>query len=388
MNSKPLGPGRLQGFLALGHLTNDWAPGAVWLLAPAIGLSFDLQPSQIGLLITVHSAGAALAYLPAGILSDRTASQGRLLLGTFWWVGLGYLLASYSPNFWSLAILLAIAGMGDAAWHPIATGVLARNFSSRRGQALGIHALGGSLAEVLSPLLVGFLLSHLEWRSVLQVSVIPPLLMGLVFFGLADRIPRSHHPRIDRTALFTLARYWTRRKGLALIVGISMYNMALIGLMTISPLFVQRSLGFSSSQTGIFFALAILIGAVGQPLAGRWSDRGGRRQVFVTGSLCGGSCAVMAAMPSMNDLAPVLLVVAMATLVVIRSSILAMAVDYSGQREATTLGFVFAVMDGVGALGAVAAGLVADFSLQYAFVLAACLSLTSVVITAGIALRR
>ena len=67
MNSKPLGPGRLQGFLALGHLTNDWAPGAVWLLAPAIGLSFDLQPSQIGLLITVHSAGAALAYLPAGV---------------------------------------------------------------------------------------------------------------------------------------------------------------------------------------------------------------------------------------------------------------------------------------------------------------------------------
>ena len=97
---------------------------------------------------------------------------------------------------------------------------------------------------------------------------------------------------------------------------------------------------------------------------------------------------MMAAMPSMNDLAPVFLVIAMATLVVIRSSILAMAVDYSGQREATTLGFVFAVMDGVGALGAVAAGLVADFSLQYAFVLAACLSLTSVVITAGIALRR
>ena len=46
------------------------------------------------------------------------------------------------------------------------------------------------------------------------------------------------------------------------------------------------------------------------------------------------------------------------------------------------------LMDGVGALGAVAAGLVADFSLQYAFILTAGLSLTSVGITAGIALRQ
>ncbi|MEC8888235.1 MAG: MFS transporter, partial [Pseudomonadota bacterium] len=83
---------KLQGLLAVGHLANDWSPAAIWLLAPAIGLAFDLQPSQIGLLITLHSFGAALAYLPAGILSDRMQRPGKLLLFTFWWVGLGYFL--------------------------------------------------------------------------------------------------------------------------------------------------------------------------------------------------------------------------------------------------------------------------------------------------------
>ena len=68
---------KLQGLLAVGHLANDWSPAAIWLLAPAIGLAFDLQPSQIGLLITLHSFGAALAYLPAGILSDLV---GRIRL--------------------------------------------------------------------------------------------------------------------------------------------------------------------------------------------------------------------------------------------------------------------------------------------------------------------
>ena len=63
----------------------------------------------------------------------------------------------------------------------------------------------------------------------------------------------------------------------------------------------------------------------------------------------------------------------------IRSGVLAMAVDFSGQREATTLGFVFMVMDGVGALGAVLAGLVGNFQLRYAFLLAAALSIASII---------
>ena len=114
----------------------------MWLLAPAIGLALELKPSEIGLLLTIHSIGASLAYFPAGILADRVRSQGALLLGTFWWVTLGYLLASGAPGFWSLAILIAIGGMGDAAWHPIATGMLVRQMPDKRGQALGIHAIG------------------------------------------------------------------------------------------------------------------------------------------------------------------------------------------------------------------------------------------------------
>ena len=68
----------------------------------------------------------------------------------------------------------------------------------------------------------------------------------------------------------------------------------------------------------------------------------------------------------------------MGTLVAIRSGVLAMALDFTGQREATTLGFVFVLMDGVGALGAVLAGFVGDFQLRYALLLAAALSIVSI----------
>ena len=341
---------KLQGLLAVGHLANDWSPAAIWLLAPAIGLAFDLQPSEIGLLITVHSFGAALAYLPAGILSDRVQRPGKLLLFTFWWVGLGYFLASFAEDFWILATVLAVAGMGDAAWHPIATGVLARRFPTRKGLALGIHAVGGTLAEVFSPLVVGILLSVMEWRSALQLSIVPPLIMGIVFYKFRNAIPVSTTVGISKVDLLTLLYSWTTRKGFALITAITTYNMALIALMTISPLFVQRELGYSTSEAGLFFALAMLIGAAGQPLVGRWSDRIGRHRVLICGLTIAGACALLATGFPHQVWTAWALIVAMATLVFVRSSVLAMAVDYSGQREATTLGFIFALMDGVGAV--------------------------------------
>ena len=360
-------------------MANDWCPGALWLLAPAIGLALDLQPSQLGLLISIHAFGAALAYFPAGVISDRTRNQGRLLLVTFWWVGIGYAIASVATNFWLLALLLAFAGMGDAVWHPIATGILVRQMPGRRGQVLGIHAVGGTLAEVLSPLMVGLLLTMLDWRNVLLVSTLPAILMGLAFIWYAPSIPRTTHRRIGRSDLVELRRTWSSSEGFALIAGMSTYSMALIALMTITPLFLQRDIGLSTGKTGMVFAAAMLLGAIGQPWIGRLSDTAGRHGVFVTGSLLGLTTAIVAALP----LAPVwisaTLILSMGVLVAIRSGVLAMAVDLSGQREATTLGFVFVLMDGLGALGALLAGLVGDFQLRYAFLLAAALSIASIV---------
>jgi len=374
-----LGLRSLQSVCVLGHLSNDWASAAIWLLAPAIGLALELKPSEIGLLLTIHSIGASLAYFPAGILADRVRSQGVLLLGTFWWVTLGYLLASEAPGFWSLAVLLAIGGMGDAAWHPIATGMLVRQMPKQRGQALGVHAIGGTLAEVFSPLMVGFLLAILDWQQVLQLSVLPAALMGTVFFFLVRRIPSRHvSTALSRNDLVAFIRQWRSRKGLLLVGGIATYNMALIALMTMMPFYSQRAFGFSPAETGVAFALAMLAGSIGQPLVGRLSDRRGRFGIFA-------SCSVVAAILSGSVLfldTPLgivgTLACAMAVLVAIRSSVLAMAVDYSSKHEATSMGFVFVVLDGVGALGAVFAGLIGDFSLVASFGFAGVLSVSAV----------
>jgi FSR family fosmidomycin resistance protein-like MFS transporter len=366
--------GRLLACFSLGHLANDWAPSTIWLIAPAIAASLALSPAEVGLLITVASVGAALGYFPAGLLADRVANRGLLLLATFWWVAIGYLVASLAPGFWSVALLFAVAGLGDAAWHPIATGVLVQALPKRRAHALGIHAMGGTFAEVLAPLSVGFLLAVFDWRTTLQVSALPALLMGLAFIRIARRVPRSPRQAISRAdirTLWRLWRLWRGPRGLTMIAMISIYNMALMAILAMTPLFLQQVHGFSPAETGIAFAAMVLAGALAQPVIGRLSDRSGRKRVFVAGNLVAVLACFAVAASAAPAAAALALVLAVGALYGIRAAVLAAVVEFSSEREATTLGFAFAVLDGVGALGALLAGAVGSLDLHYAFLLAA-----------------
>ena len=80
--------------------------------------------------------------------------------------------------------------------------------------------------------------------------------------------------------------------------------------------------------------------------------------------------------------------VAIALLTAVRPVILAAAVDFSSQSESTTLGIVFAMLDGVGALGAICGGVVAEWDLHYAFAFAATVALLSAGIGARFAFVR
>ena len=374
---------------SFGHFANDWTAGSILLLTPAIAVGMDLAPAEVGLLITLMGVGAGLAYLPAGLAADYTRSRGLLLLMTFWWVAIGFFIASLAPGYWWLVILLAIAVMGDAAWHPIATGVLTQKMPDRRARALGIHAMGGTIgAEAVAPLAVGFLLVWFDWRTVLQISVLPALVMGVLFIPMVRRIEPSPDHRFDPRAFMALLRRWRSPIGFGLVGFAVIYSMAAFAASAMTPLYLYTVLGLSTVETGAAFAVMVVGGSVLQPFVGHASDRMGRKLLLVVVLGIAGVFGVLASV--LDQLWPFLLSLTMtvALLTAIRPVVLAAAVDVSGERESTTLGMAFTFLDGVGALGAVIAGIAGSRDLGQAFLMAGVLAAAAGAIAYFLPFRR
>ncbi|MCZ6669143.1 MAG: MFS transporter [Gammaproteobacteria bacterium] len=371
----------LLGSLSLGHMVNDWVAGTIWLLAPAIAASMGLGPTEVGLILTINGLGAALAYIPAGIFADRSTHPGYLMLLSFWWVAIGYFSATLVSGFWAITLLLAFGVMGDAFWHPVATGVLVKEMPKRRAQVLGIHAVGGGIgADVLGPLATGFLLGFFDWQTSLQILVIPAFLMGILFIPIATRIGATAGNKISAIDLNGLVRHWLTGPGKLLILVMVLYNLSLIAILSMTPLYLQSEHGLTPFNAGLIFATMLLIGTIFQPFAGKYTDRRGRKPLIVITLIMSSLFATLAGLGSGLGWVVTGLLPAAALLTSIRPVVLAAAVDYSGKSEATTLGIVFTVLDGVGMLGALFAGLIGEFSLNYAFLLAAGFAMASALI--------
>ena len=378
----------LLGALALGHLTNDWVAGTIWLLAPAIAASMGMGPAEVGLILTINGIGAGLAYIPAGAISDRSRHPGWLMLLSFWWVAIGYASATLAPGFWAVTLLLAFGVMGDAFWHPVATGVLVKEMPQRRAQALGIHAIGGSIgAEVLGPLTTGFLLGFFEWQTTLQILVLPALIMGVLFIPVAMRISRDNPSEVTSVDFSALARQWFKPGGMALMLIMICYNMALMAQLAIAPLYFQSVHGLSPFYAGLIFATILMIGSLLQPFFGQYSDGRGRKPMILMVLFSASFFAMFAGVSDSLYWVILGLLPSVVLLTAVRPVILAAAVEYSSKSESTTLGVVFTVLDGVGMFGALVAGFVGEIELGYAFLAGAILALMAGVVCLFVPLK-
>ena len=358
----------------------DWGAGAFWLLAPAIALSMGLSPAQVGVLFALRQIGAAVAHLPAGLVGDSIRRRGPFLLTTFWVVAVAQLAASVAPGYWTMGIFLAIASMGAAAWHPVAMGTMIQQMPNRRAFALAIHGVGGTIAEVVAPLSVGFLLSFLDWRQVLQINTLPALLVGLMFFRVSGMIGPSRVPSPSRSEVAQLARTLVQPATVGILLIMALHNMSLLALMSMLPLYLEEARHFSPMLTGVAFAVLVVAGAVAALVVGRISDRAGRKPVTLLGLFGGAVCMWLVTVTHGATLVFLLLLVTGALTLSVRIVLMAMAVEIVGRREATVLGFLSAIGEGLGAIGAAAAGIAAESSLATALVFAALLSLASAVV--------
>ena len=191
-----------------------------------------------------------------------------------------------SPMYVLLLAGIAVLAAAHSIWHLAASGSLSYHFELRRGTALSLHGVGGSIGDVAGPLVTGALLLLLTWREIISLYAMAPLLLGLIAFWAFRNIGQTGDAtgaekvatRVSATReLLKTRALW----GFALVRGLR--GMALAALVTILPLYLSADLGMSEWNRGFHIGLLIAIGLVAKTGAGYLSDKWGRKQVLVPG---------------------------------------------------------------------------------------------------------
>ena len=163
-----------------------------------------------------------------------------------------------------------------------------------------------------------------------------------------------------------------------MVIMMTSYNMALYGILAMTPVILQQRYALSPFLASAVFAGMLVSGSLCQPYIGKVSDIAGRKKFIIGTILVAALFAFGAGYFLAFPFFLACLVGAASLLTAVRPVILAAAVEFSGKSESTTLGLVFAILDGVGALGALIAGFAGEIDLSLAFTISAVLALVAI----------
>jgi EmrB/QacA subfamily drug resistance transporter len=253
-----------------------------------------------------------------GKLSDLFGRKPTLIVGIVLLL-VGSLLCGFAWSMSSLIVFRLIQGLGAGAINPITVTIIGDLYKlEERGRAQGMMASVWAISGVVGPLAGGLIVSHISWAWIFWINLPFGIvtIIGLVLF-LHEKV-ETHKARIDYlgavlfsvsvgsllilltestnaapqvlaslTALFVVTgvlflvherrtpepivsiALWTRRLVATSNTATLLAGMALIGLTTVLPIYVQGVLGRSPIVAG--FTLAALI--IGWPLSVMFSGR-------------------------------------------------------------------------------------------------------------------
>ena len=274
--------------LAVGHAVFHWIAQSFVVLLPEIQQAFLLSGVGVGGVLAVREVATGLVKLPAGVLVDILRDSWRSLLTICLAASaVGAFLIGASWAYPTVLLGMMIVALGHSIWHLPASAALSHHRKGRRGMALALHGMGGSIGDTLGPLVTGVLLVVLTWRQVLLwYALIPLLAAGLGMWAfrdigrVVDASPESKLQRVRITRELLGKRVlW----GLALVYALR--AMALVALLTTLPLYLENQLSMSPASRGLHIGLLIAVGLVAKAAAGHLSDRLGRKRVLLAGLL-------------------------------------------------------------------------------------------------------
>ena len=342
---------------------------------------FGLSLTQITLIGTAFYFLFGAGAIPSGAIGDRWSDEGVLVIFLIG-ASLSSLLVGYSKSVLTFAISLCLLGAFISLYHPVGFSLISQGVR-QRGKVMGLHGIAGNVGLAGAPLLAGLVAAELSWRYVYYLMALPGLVVGLgLLFIKLDFKAQEVKGKVESRPVEG-AINWPLL--ILLFVAMGLSGFIYQGVMTILPTYLSTRIDYLSlpeiAKGGLFTTIVLAVGALGQYIGGRLSDRANPARLYLYFYLLS---------------LPFMLIIGFAlNLPLILAASVFAVFHFANQPVETTLiaentpaawrsrsyGFMFATIFGLGSLSAVISGFVGEnYGLPTVFfMLSAVIALAAVV---------
>lgn len=179
------------GLVGLAHASSHFSHLLLPLLFPVFMHEFGLSYAELGFLMTVFFTVSGLGQACAGFVVDRVGARPLMFIALGIFVvacGLASQVAGYS----GLLGVAALAGLGNATFHPVDFTILNQRVSAGRlGYAFSAHGLTGNLGWAAAPVFFAGMGAAVGWRNAYLAAAVMYLLILTVLLVHRDQL-RTH----------------------------------------------------------------------------------------------------------------------------------------------------------------------------------------------------
>ena len=284
------------------HLVHDTYPAFIGVLLPLLIPALGISLTVAGLLAATFRVATAVQPV-LGHIADRADTRYWIVLAPGA-TAIAISLLGVAPSPAVVALLLALAGLSSAVFHPAAAALVTRSSGTEWGRGTSIFMTGGESGRALGPLAIAVVLSTVGLAGS-WIALVPGVLASGVLLVRVAR--RAELPLRQPVGSIREGLREARRPFLLVSAASALLSFSTSGLLVFIPTYLTGA-GAGLLLAGAAVAVFEIGGAVGAFSGGTMSDRIGRRPTFAVAVAGAVPLVVALALPAGPAILPFLAV--------------------------------------------------------------------------------
>jgi MFS transporter, FSR family, fosmidomycin resistance protein len=351
--------------IGLCHLLNDSIQAVVPAMFPVLEKSMGLSYTQLGLIAFSLNMVSSIMQPVVGMYTDKKPKPYALPIGlTFTLFGvLGLALA---PRFELIVISVLLVGLGSAVFHPEGSRVAYMAAGPRRGLAQSIYQVGGNSGQALAPLITAIVLVPLGQIGAAWFTLVAAVAVGLLIYianwysmKLKFEKANTAEKKVSSSNIAKTSRksvWFALTLILFLIFARSWY---ISGMTNFYAFYAIDKYSFSIKMSQMFLFAFLVAGAAGTFFGGPLSDKFGKKTIILLSML--GAAPISILIPHVPPAAAFILLTLSGFILMSSFSVTVVyAQELVPGKIGTMAGLTVGLAFGMGALGSIAIGYLAD----------------------------